>query len=163
MGAMTTRDDDHDHRIELEPSRTVRMNEEVDRRPRIPEPLPVRLIAISDVDLPAAQGQESHLDQFYVELLEFARCQQPNASEPIRVYQSDSHCLRLRLQEPVIHRQDYRPAVIQIRSLDEMQRKLVDRQIEHVRQKSVAVGYESLSLQDPAGNWLELVEAREVG
>jgi hypothetical protein len=44
-----------------------------DRRPRMPEPLPVKVLAVEDVRLPATAGLESQLDDFYVGLLEFER------------------------------------------------------------------------------------------
>src|SRR5687767_7663075 len=44
-----------------------------DRRPRMPEPLPVKLLAVEDVRLPATAGLEAQLDGFYVGLLEFER------------------------------------------------------------------------------------------
>jgi hypothetical protein len=44
-----------------------------DRRARMPEPLPVRVLAVEDVRLPATAGLESQLDSFYVGLLGFER------------------------------------------------------------------------------------------
>jgi hypothetical protein len=44
-----------------------------DRRPRMPEPLPVKLLAVEDVRLPATAGLESQLDGFYIGLLGFER------------------------------------------------------------------------------------------
>jgi hypothetical protein len=40
-----------------------------DSRPLMPEPLPVRLVAVADVRLPAPAGVERALDAFYVDLL----------------------------------------------------------------------------------------------
>jgi hypothetical protein len=39
-----------------------------DRRPRIPEPLPVRLVAVEDVRLSALMEAARDLDEFYVGL-----------------------------------------------------------------------------------------------
>jgi len=44
-----------------------------DARPRMPEPLPVRLVCVEDAHLPAAAGLEKQLDAFYVDLLGFQR------------------------------------------------------------------------------------------
>jgi hypothetical protein len=44
-----------------------------DRRPRMPEPLPVKVLAVEDVRLPATAGLESQLDEFYAGLLGFER------------------------------------------------------------------------------------------
>src|SRR5688500_8447719 len=58
--------------MELEP--TARPLPPVhDPRPRLLEPLPVRLIAVEDVRLPAPAGVETKLDAFYVVLLGFER------------------------------------------------------------------------------------------
>lgn len=46
---------------------------EPDPRVRMPEPLPVRLVAVADVRLPAPAGVERALDAFYVDLLGFVR------------------------------------------------------------------------------------------
>jgi hypothetical protein len=46
---------------------------ELDRRRRMPEPLPVRLVSVADVRLPATAGLERQLDAFYVGLLGFER------------------------------------------------------------------------------------------
>ncbi len=55
-----------------------------------------------------------------------------------------------------------RPLGIGIRSLGEAEAKLIESGISFVRQRSISPGYESLLLQDPAGNWLELIEIRPV-
>jgi len=44
-----------------------------DPRPLMPEPLPVRLVAVADVRLPAPAGVERALDAFYADLLGCAR------------------------------------------------------------------------------------------
>jgi len=44
-----------------------------DRRPTMPPPPPVRVVAVEDVVLIAAPGQERDLDAFYVGLLRFER------------------------------------------------------------------------------------------
>jgi hypothetical protein len=59
--------------IELEPAAGESSPAAPDRRPRVPEPLPVRLVAVDDVRLPATAGLERELDAFYVDLLGFAR------------------------------------------------------------------------------------------
>ena len=46
---------------------------EPDARRQMPEPLPVRLVAVADVRLPAPAGVERALDAFYVDLLGFVR------------------------------------------------------------------------------------------
>ena len=56
--------------MELEPTANVVLPA-ADRRPLIPEPLPVRLLTVEDATLIAAAGLEVQLDDFYVDLLKF--------------------------------------------------------------------------------------------
>lgn len=147
-------------RIELEPSSGPRpIDSGVDRRPRMDQPLPVRLVAVADMTLPAQAGLEEKLDRLYVRLLEFEKG--PSDGQCI-VYHAENFDLRFALREGLIERDDYRPAMLEVQSLADAEHKLVDAEIEYVRQKTVAVGEESLLLQDPAGNWIEIVERREI-
>ena len=129
-----------------------------DRRPRMDEPLPVRLIAIADVTLPVIAGMEVDLDRFYVGLLEFAR--DPDKRQLI--YHADNFALRFLVQELLPQRGEYRPVQIEVQSLIVAEQKLLDAKIEYVRQRTLTPGQESLVLLDPAGNWVELVEYRQV-
>jgi hypothetical protein len=141
--------------IELEEA--TGLKPEADRRPRMAEPLPVRLVAIEDVTLPAIAGVEVELDQFYVGLLEFAR-----DSDRELIYRADNFSLRFVVQEMLPQRGVYRPAQIEVRSLLVAEHRLIEAKIEYVRQRTLTPGEESLVLLDPAGNWVELVESRAV-
>ena len=44
----------------------IRFKPEVDRRPRVPEPLGVRLLAVNDMRVDSAAGLERKIDAFYV-------------------------------------------------------------------------------------------------
>lgn len=132
-----------------------------DRRPRMDQPLPVRLVAVADVILPAQAGLEVALDRFYVDLLEFVKGPAEGEGQWL-VYRADNFNLRFAMREGLIERSDYRPAMIEVRSLADIEHKLIDAEIEYLRQKTVAVGEESLVLRDPAGNWIEIVEWREI-
>src|SRR5947209_20534128 len=57
--------------VELEPSTGLQPIE--DRRPRMDELPPVRLVAVEDVRLPTPPGLEEQLDLFYVGLWQFER------------------------------------------------------------------------------------------
>ena len=57
----------------LEPAPATSFRPAVDRRPRMPEPLPVKLVAVADVRLLSAAGLERRLDAFYVGLFGFER------------------------------------------------------------------------------------------
>lgn len=70
-----------DEPIELHPLETAVELTVDDARPRMPEPLPVRLVSVDDVRLPASAGVEVLLNAFYVELLGFERL---GAAKPAR-------------------------------------------------------------------------------
>ena len=132
-----------------------------DRRLRMDQPLPVRLVAVADVILPTQARLKAALDRFYVDLLEFAKGPADGEGQWLS-YRADNFNLRFAMREGLIERSDYRPAMIEVRSLADIEHKLVDAEIEYLRQKTVAVGEESLVLRDPAGNWIEIVEWREI-
>ena len=127
-----------------------------DDRGKMPEPLAVRLVAIEDVHLAGAIDLDKPLDQFYVELLGFVR--QPTAPhEHWLIYRADNFRLIFSVREPPFTRQTVRLLGIEIPSLADAERKLLDARIPCERRKGLMAGDESLVLQDPAGNWLELL------
>lgn len=127
-----------------------------DRRARIPEPPPVRLLTVDDAHLPAAAGAELQLDEFYAKLLGFER--QPDSEFPI--YRAENFHLLFDVLEPPISRDDFRPLRIEVPSLAATEQKLIDAEIEYARQRSLTPGQEGLILLDPAGNWVEITEGR---
>lgn len=129
-----------------------------DRRPRIPEPPPVRLVAVADVRLPAAAGLEPALDAFYIETLGFER----EPEDLGLIYRAENFRIVFDVLEPPIARDDMRPLGIEVPSLADAQRALVDAEVEYTRMKALYPGGEILLLQDPAGNWLEIGAARLV-
>jgi hypothetical protein len=153
----------------------------------MPEPPPVRLVAVADVWLFAASGVETQLDSFYVMLLGFERedielrrprpmiamapsrverqggSPQDSLAAPGPVYRAENFRLRFRTVEPPIFRASLRPFGIEVRSLGEAQAKLNDAEIEFSHERGLVPGQECLVLQDPAGNWLELTECRPTG
>jgi hypothetical protein len=142
--------------MELEPETGIRP--EPDRRPRMDEPLPVRLIAVEDVTLRFSAGLEADLDAFYVGLLQFEK-----GCDPAQLaYRADNFCLRFLVEEGPIQRLDYRPVQIEVQSLAEAEQKLVDAELEYTRQRGIEIGTETLLLLDPAGNWIELLESRQI-
>jgi hypothetical protein len=133
----------------------------IDRRPLIPEPLPVRLVAIDDVHLPAAAGREVELDAFYVGLWGFERDE--SAPEGVIAYHAENFRLCFDVLEPPLRREELRPTGIIVESLAAAGQKLIDAEIEYERQRGVAPGEQLIVLLDPAGNWIALSEARSVG
>jgi hypothetical protein len=152
--------------IELEPSSGV-YEPRVDRRPRMPEPLPVKLVAVADVRLPAPAGLEAQLDALYVSLLGFERQpSEPSTDErpvPDVVYRADNFLLRFEIEERPVEHETLRPQQIEVPSLADAEHKLVDAELEYTRQRGLLAGQESLVLKDPGGNWIEIVEYRAVG
>jgi hypothetical protein len=129
-----------------------------DRRLRVPEPLPVRLVAVNDMRVDAGAGLEVELDAFYAELVGMQRV----PGEAI-VYRADNFDLYVDVMEPPVVREDYRPVRAEVKSLAALQMKLIEREIAFVRRKGLVPGDEALVLQDPAGNWVELTETRLIG
>jgi hypothetical protein len=137
---------------------TVPFKPMFDRRLRVPEPLPVRLVAVNDMRVDAPAGRERELDAFYAGLLGMQRV----AGEQI-VYRAENFDLYVDVLEPPVAREDYRPVRAEIRSLADAERKLRDAEVVYVRRKGLVPGDEALVMQDPAGNWVELTETRLVG
>ncbi len=142
--------------FELEPASGIQPV--ADDRPRMDEPLPVRLLTVADATLPTQTGLETKLDAFYVTLLGFAR----DTTDAEISYRAENFRLHFRSHESLIVREDFRALQIEIKSLQEAEHKLHEAQIEYVRQCSLTPGVERLVLKDPAGNWLELMEVRLV-
>jgi hypothetical protein len=132
----------------------------LDERRRMDEPPPVRLIAVDDVRLPTPPDLEEQLDAFYVALWEFQR----DRAQGGLIYRAENFRLRLEVNssEPIA-RDNLRPQGIAVNSLTDAQRKLVELEIEYVHQIGLTPGQESLLLQDPAGNWIEISESRRIG
>jgi hypothetical protein len=123
-----------------------------DRRPRIPEPLPVRLVTIDDAHLPTAVGCAAELDAFYVGMLGFER----ETAASLLIYRAENFSLVFDVLEPPIVHDNMRPLGIEVLSLTDAESKLIEAKIDYERQRALHPGQESLLLQDPAGNWIEL-------
>jgi hypothetical protein len=127
-----------------------------DHRPYMPEPLPVRLVAVADVRLPTPLGVEQQLDAFYVGLLQFQHRADALA------YQAENFALHFDLTDgPIVH-ESLRPLGVEVLSLAETEKKLIDAELEYTRQRGLTSGTETLLLIDPAGNWVEIGEVRPV-
>ena len=144
--------------IELETSSRLTFKPSVDRRLKVPEPLPVKLVAVADVRLPAPAGVERQLDALYAGLLGFRRAPEAEGL----AYYAENFTLRFDVVEPPVRRPDFRAVGVQVLSLREAEEKLIEAEVEYTRQRGLLPGEERLVLVDPAGNWVELVESREV-
>jgi hypothetical protein len=140
------------HTVELEDP-SITFHPVKDTRPLLPEPPPVRLVAIEDVHVPAAAGVEKELDAFYVSLLKFIR---EGADSGQVHYKSENWRLHFDVLEPPIGREDFRPVGIEVPSLLSLERELIDLEIDYQWQKGLMPGQETLLLRDPAGNWIQI-------
>jgi hypothetical protein len=140
--------------MELEPS-TGNFQPIVDQRPLVPEPLPVRVVAVEDVRLPAPCGSEQRIVDFYGGLLGFER----DAKEvDSLVMRAENVRVRFVIFEPPMERDNLRILGIEVQSAAQVETKLIELQIPYVRLKGLLPGMDALSLQDPAGNWLAISE-----
>lgn len=144
--------------IPLTDASALPQNPAEDRRVRMPEPLPVKLVTVDDARLAAAHGLEVELDGFYVKMLGFER---DASAEPI-TYHAENFRIIFDGVEPPVDREDMRALGIEVRSLAAAEQKLIDAEIDYLRQKSLTPGHDSLLLRDPAGNWIELFEASAI-
>jgi len=143
--------------IPLEPTAAVAEPSAQDKRPKMPEPLPVRLIAVADVALPAQTDLEKEMDRLYLDVLGFQRDRAGNAL----IYQADNFRLILMPIEGLICRVNYRPAQIEVPSLAELEAKLIDYEIEYMPLRGLLPGSEALLVMDPSGNYLEITDRRK--
>ena len=130
-----------------------------DPRPHMPEPPPVRIVAISDVRLTTVAGLEKLLDEFYVTLLKFER---DTEDEAHIAYHAERHRVVFDVVEVPPEREDYRPLQVMTPHLTDFVDALNERGIPYEWQKGVAPGIENIFLQDPAGNWVLVAPLREV-
>ncbi len=129
-----------------------------DRRPKMPEPLPVRLVAVADVHLPAQAELEKQHDDFYCGLLKMVR----DEPRDQRIYRADNHRVVFELGEGMIQRESCRPLGVEVESLGLVEAWLVEREIAYERLRGIVPGVESIFVKDPSGNWVEVMESRPV-
>jgi hypothetical protein len=130
-----------------------------DTHPHMPEPPPVRLLAIADVKLAAVAGVEKALDEFYVGLLKFARGE---PEEGRIIYEAERWRLVFAVVETPPERDDYRPVMVQIPHYVDFVQALTERQIEYEHQKGTTPGLEGVFLRDPAGFWISVAPIRAI-
>jgi hypothetical protein len=124
-----------------------------DPRPHMPEPPPVRLVAVEDMHVPMAGGISSELDAFYVGLLKFER--EPVEDDSI-IYKAENQRLCFDILDPPIERDTIRPVGIEIIHWIEFQRTLIESETEFIHQRGLTPGQENPLLRDPAGNWVQV-------
>jgi hypothetical protein len=129
-----------------------------DRRRYIPPPPPVSLVTVEDARLPASTGLERELDAFYVGLLEFER----EAQQDELVYTAENFRLRFDFVEGQVIRDDLRMLGIIVKSLDDMQLKLRERELEFTLEHGLVAGERRILIVDPAGNWLRIIQSKPI-
>ena len=133
-----------------------------DPRPRLPEPLPVRLVAVEHVRMIAPRDAEEQLDAFYVGLLGFDRYCGPEAGQGELVFRAENFLLRFRLLDPPIVHDTLRPQGIEVIDLLQLEKRFIEAELEYTRERGITPGRETLLLLDPGGNWVEIGEIRLV-
>jgi hypothetical protein len=123
-----------------------------DRRPKIEQPPPVRLVAVDDCRLSAPAGLEHDLDNFYIGLLRFARLDDPHRI----VYRAENHDLYFEVLERPEPRQDMRALGIAVPSLADLIQRLNHAEISYLRLRGLSPGMNCIALYDPAQNPLEI-------
>jgi hypothetical protein len=144
--------------MELEESR-INFKPVADKRPTMPEPPPVWLVAVEDVRAPAPAGCEVELDEFYGGLLRFER---EGADLGHLIYKAENFRLQFDVVEPPITRDDLRAIAIEVPSLQLLKAQLNEREIEYQWQRGLFAGGDTLLFLDPAGNWVAITERRQV-
>jgi hypothetical protein len=125
-----------------------------DRRPKIEEPPPVRLVAVEDCRLIASAGLECELDRFYVGLLRFLRLDDPSRI----VYKAENQDLYFEIVERQEPPRPMRTLGIVVPSLAELTQRFNDAEVEFTRLRGLVPGMQCLIVYDPAGNPLEITE-----
>jgi hypothetical protein len=129
-----------------------------DKRLKVPEPPPVRLVAVEDVTLDATSADAAKLDEFYVGLLRFER----DSKSPGHVYKAENVRLQFNLSESPAVRDDMRATGVEIPSLADLELLLIDRQIAYAKERSLTLGHMTFLLRDPAGNWLRIAQVKRI-
>jgi hypothetical protein len=143
------------------PAATIQASRE-DDRPKLPEPPPVALVAVQDVQLPMVAGLERKLDEFYRDLVGFERVERSADMGEGPVYRSANHDLVFHVVEvPDEGRGNRLIGILTSRYRDIVQR-LIDMNVDFEIVRGVTAGAEELLIQDPAGNWIALSAVQEI-
>lgn len=127
-----------------------------DPRLRMAEPLPVALEAIADVHLPGSDAPAGEMDLLYVDILQFKRA----VDRAELAYHANN--FDLVFDQPIQDRADCRPLRVIVQSLSATEAMLTEAKIPYTPTRSIAPGERSLLFKDPAGNWVELQEHRQL-
>ena len=143
------------------PAATIQASRE-DDRPKLPEPPPVAMVAVQDVQLPMIAGLEHRLDEFYRDLIGFERVERQADMGEGPVYRSANHDLVFHVLEVPDEGRGARPIGIQTSRYQDIVQRLIDMNVDFEVVRGVTAGAEELLMQDPAGNWIALSPVHEV-
>src|SRR5689334_7062791 len=105
-----------------------------DPRPTMPQPPPVRLVAVEDMRATVPAGLEVQMDEFYGTLLRFDR-------EAIvggeLIYKAENCRLVFQVIETPESRTDMKPIGIDVPSLRLLEREFIDCEIEFLKEKGI--------------------------
>ena len=107
---------------------------------------------VADAHLPAINGLEHALDDFYIGILQFER----DVKSPELAYKAENFRLIFDLTELPEPRDDFRMIGIVVKSLPVLAERLHEARIEFTDQRGLSPGERNFILQDPAGNWLRI-------
>lgn len=129
-----------------------------DDRPTLPEPPPVRVVALRDVVLPAVAGLHDKLAGFYIGLLRFRR----SSDDPLS-FEAENVTLRFNLVVDFpLERDHTRPLGVQVPHYHEVLEHLEASKSDFEVVRGLVAGNDAILLRDPAGNWIAVGELREV-
>jgi hypothetical protein len=137
--------------IELEPSTGTPLRADV--RPSMPEPPPVRVVAVNDVRLPAAIGREKELDAFYVGVLSFVAGRSDSGA---LAFAAENVDLVFDVAEPPVNYENLAPTMLEVPSLRNLRARLLDNEIAYETMHGLMPGTEHILVRDPAGNLLAI-------
>ena len=144
--------------IELDESSIPFPGAPEDRRPKVPEPPPVRLVAVEDVTFESSEENVPKLDDFYVGLLRFER----DPREPGVVYRAENVRLRFKIEPAPVSRDDMRAMGVEVPSLADLELLFIEHQIQFAKERTLAFGHTTFLLRDPAGNWLRIGQVKRI-
>jgi hypothetical protein len=125
-----------------------------DGRPKIPEPLPVKLVAVADIRIKGTTGMRLAFDAFYIGVLGFGTVSQPE----VWAYQAENFQLIVDGVEGLVERVDYRPVMVIAASLAAIVERLNEGEIAFEALRGIQAGQFSVRVLDPSGNGVEVSE-----
>ncbi len=124
----------------------------------LPEPPPVWVEAVTDVQLPMTAGLEVELDAFYTQLLPFVR----SDGDPPR-YEAENVAIGFVVHETPPDRGHARPTMMKLRHFVSFVTRLQEDQVPFDAIRGIGPGDDAVLLRDPAGNWLQIFDWRDFG